>query len=62
MIRSSFSAGGKRQAGNVAAVMNGILTGSSLVPVHYYAKEQGFGGAKYRISFAKCALIANVLL
>lgn len=48
----------KRELGIMGAVMNGVLTGSSLVPVHY-AKRQGLGGAAYMISFATGALMAN---
>jgi Transmembrane family, TMEM144 of transporters len=51
----------KRQLGIGGAVINGILTGSSLVPIHY-AKQQGFGGAAYMLSFATGALLANVVI
>ncbi|KAL3924320.1 MAG: hypothetical protein SGILL_001119 [Bacillariaceae sp.] len=51
----------KRQCGILGAAMNGVMTGGSLVPVHY-AKEEGFGGARYFPSFACGALIANVSL
>jgi Transmembrane family, TMEM144 of transporters len=51
----------KRIAGIWGAVFNGIMTGSSLIPLHY-AKEQGFGGARYMISLASGAFIANSLI
>lgn len=50
-----------RQAGILGAIFNGLMTGSSLVPLHF-AKKQGFGGARYMISFASGALIANALV
>ena len=51
----------ERQAGIAGAVFNGLMTGSSLIPLHY-AKAQGYGGANYMISMASGALISNVLL
>jgi hypothetical protein len=51
----------KRGAGLLGAVFNGLMTGSSLVPLHY-AKKQGFGGARYLISFATGAMVANILV
>ena len=51
----------KRRAGLLGAVFNGLMTGSSLVPLHY-AKAEGFGGANFMISFASGALIANALV
>jgi len=50
-----------RASGIVGAMVNGLLSGSSLIPVHY-AKQNGFGGANYIISFACGALIANTVL
>jgi glucose uptake protein GlcU len=47
-----------RQAGVICAVMNGLLSGSSLVPLHY-AKEQGISDTSYFVSFSSGALIAN---
>lgn len=49
----------ERTAGVLGAVFNGLMTGSSLVPLHY-AKEHGYGGANYMISFASGGLLANV--
>lgn len=51
----------KRQCGIIGAVANGFLTGGSLIPLHY-AKNEGFGGAKYFPSMACGALITNVLI
>jgi hypothetical protein len=51
----------KRIAGLVAAVLNGLFAGSSLIPVHY-TKQHGFAGANYIISFAVGALTANTAL
>jgi Transmembrane family, TMEM144 of transporters len=48
----------ERTAGILGAVFNGLMTGSSLVPIHY-AKEQGYGGANYMISFASGGMLAN---
>lgn len=48
----------RRQAGVACAVMNGLLSGSSLVPLHY-AKEQGFSDTSYFVSFASGAMMAN---
>jgi glucose uptake protein GlcU len=49
----------RRQAGIVFAVLNGLIAGSSLVPLHY-AKLDGFTHMSYLISFASGAVIANV--
>jgi len=51
----------QRELGILGAVMNGILTGFSLVPIHY-AKKQGFGGAAYMLSFSSGALCANITI
>ena len=51
----------KRQAGIAGAVFNGVMTGSSLIPLHY-AKAQGYGGANYMLSMAGGALISNGFL
>jgi hypothetical protein len=51
----------RRQAGILSAVWNGIFNGSSLLPLHY-AKEQGFGGLSYMISFGTGSLITNCFL
>jgi Transmembrane family, TMEM144 of transporters len=48
----------RRVAGIAGAVCNGLTVGSSLIPLHY-AKEEGFGGPNYMISFATGALLAN---
>lgn len=49
----------RRQAGILGCVINGCWGGSNLIPMHY-AKQQGFGGAGYIISFAIGAAIVNV--
>lgn len=51
----------RRQLGIVGAVVNGIVAGSSLIPLHY-AKKDGFGGATYMISYACGSMIANGVL
>jgi len=50
-----------RIAGILAAVFNGVMAGSSLIPLHY-AKQHGFGGASYLISFSVGAAIATAFL
>ena len=50
-----------RQAGIAGAVLNGLMTGSSLIPMHY-AKAKGFGGANYLISMATGSLISNIIV
>lgn len=49
-----------RQAGVTCAFLNGLLSGSSLVPLHY-AKEQGFSDTSYFVSFSSGALIVNLI-
>jgi hypothetical protein len=51
----------KRNVGIASAVFNGIMTGTSFIPVHY-AKAFGFGGAHYMISYAVGAVISNIVL
>ena len=51
----------KRQCGILGAVMNGVMTGGSLIPLHY-AAEEGFGGAKYFPSMGVGAMIANTIM
>jgi hypothetical protein len=51
----------KREAGIAGAVANGLLTGSSLIPLHY-AKAKGFGGEHFMLSMAGGALISNLAL
>ena len=48
----------RRQLGILGAIMNGMVAGSSLIPLHY-AKKDGFGGATYMISYACGSMIAN---
>ncbi|CAB9517622.1 expressed unknown protein [Seminavis robusta] len=51
----------KRQLGILASIINGIFSGSSFVPLHY-AKKEGFGGAKYMLSFATGAILATCMI
>lgn len=51
----------RRQCGILGAVFNGIMTGGSLIPLHY-AAEEGFGGAKFFPSYGVGAMIANTLM
>lgn len=51
----------RREVGILGAVWNGVFNGSSLLPLHY-AKEQGFGGLSYMISFGTGCLITNCVL
>jgi hypothetical protein len=51
----------KRKAGILGAVFNGLMTGSSLIPLHF-AEQEGFGGARYMISFASGALMSNCII
>ena len=48
----------KFQCGLLGAVWNGILAGSSLLPLHY-AKDQGFGGLSYMVSFGVGSFFAQ---
>jgi len=50
-----------RASGIAAAVFNGLVAGSSLIPIHY-AKRHGFGGANYIISFSSGSLVANLFV
>lgn len=52
----------KRSAGVLAAVFNGLMSGSSLIPMHYAALQHNIGGAHYMISYAGGAAIANLAL
>jgi hypothetical protein len=49
----------KRTVGVLAAIFNGLMSGSSLIPLHY-AEREGFGGPHYMISCAAGAAIANI--
>ena len=49
----------KRTVGILAAIFNGLMSGSSLIPLHY-AEREGFGGPHYMISYATGAAIANI--
>lgn len=49
----------RRQLGVLGAAFNGLWGGMKLIPLHY-AKEEGFGGAGYLISFAIGSMIVNI--
>jgi hypothetical protein len=49
----------RRQLGVLGAAFNGVWGGMKLIPLHY-AKQDGFGGAGYLISFAIGSLIVNI--
>jgi hypothetical protein len=49
----------KRAAGIMAAVFNGLMSGTSLIPLHY-AERYGFGGPDYIMSYAAGALLSNI--
>ena len=51
----------RRQCGILGAVLNGIMTGGSLIPLHY-AAEEGVGGAKFFPSYGAGAMIANTIM
>lgn len=51
----------KRQVGVLAAVINGAWGGMNLVPLHY-ARQAGFSGAGYLISYAGGSMIVNTLI
>jgi hypothetical protein len=49
----------RRQLGILGAAFNGVWGGMKLIPLHY-AKQDGFGGAGYLISFAIGSMIVNI--
>jgi hypothetical protein len=57
-IRRHQWMGSKRTIGFAAAIFNGFLTGSSLIPIHYAP----YRGAEYMFSFATGALVSNICL
>lgn len=50
-----------RQTGILCSVMTGVISGSSLIPMHF-AKAQGFMGRSYILSLGSGALLANVII
>lgn len=48
-----------REFGIVCAALNGILAGSSLIPMHF-AKAHGFFGRSFILSFGSGSLAANI--
>ena len=60
MFRQLSSSLTPRQVGVICAVLNGLLSGSSLVPLHY-AKEAGiFSDLSYFVSFTSGAFVSNI--
>ena len=51
----------QRESGIFFAVLNGLLAGSSLIPMHF-AKAQGFMGRSYIWSFGSGSMIANLVI
>jgi hypothetical protein len=51
----------KKQLGIAFSLLTGLLSGSSMVPIHF-AKAQGFGGLSYMISFGCGSLISNIII
>mmetsp|Transcript_9175 Transcript_9175/g.12755 ORF Transcript_9175/g.12755 Transcript_9175/m.12755 type:complete len:410 (-) Transcript_9175:542-1771(-) len=49
----------KRQMGIICAAINGAWGGTCMIPLHY-AREEGFGGPGYVISFASGSMIVTV--
>mmetsp|Transcript_28450 Transcript_28450/g.80083 ORF Transcript_28450/g.80083 Transcript_28450/m.80083 type:complete len:496 (-) Transcript_28450:2255-3742(-) len=60
-MSSVFSRFTKRQIGILFSVWNGLFVGSAFVPIHF-AKQAGFAGVTYFISFAFGGLLSNLLL
>lgn len=51
----------QRQTGILCSVMTGVLSGSSLIPMHF-AKAQGFMGRSYILSLGCGGLLANLII
>jgi hypothetical protein len=51
----------KKQLGIAFSLLTGLLSGSSMVPIHF-AKAQGFGGLSYMISFGCGSMISNIII
>jgi glucose uptake protein GlcU len=51
----------QRESGILFAVLNGLLAGSSLVPMHF-AKAHGFMGRSYILSFGSGSMAANLVI
>jgi Transmembrane family, TMEM144 of transporters len=52
----------KRTAGILAALFNGSMSGSALIPMHYAKRQGGLGGEHFMISYGFGALFSNVCL
>jgi hypothetical protein len=48
----------KRFAGIVAALFNGFMSGSSLIPMHFAKRHGGWGGLNYLISFSTGSVLS----
>jgi hypothetical protein len=48
----------KRVAGIMAALFNGFMSGSSLIPMHFAKRSGGWGGLNYLISFSTGSMIS----
>lgn len=51
----------QRESGILFAVLNGLLAGSSLIPMHF-AKAQGFMGRSFILSFGSGSMAANLVI
>jgi glucose uptake protein GlcU len=51
----------QREFGILCSVLNGILAGSSLIPMHF-AKAHGFFGRTFILSFGSGSLVANMVM
>eukprot|EP00977_Amphora_coffeiformis_P015905 scaffold4786_cov198-Amphora_coffeaeformis.AAC.17 len=51
----------QRESGILFALLNGLLAGSSLIPMHF-AKSQGFMGRSYILSFGSGSMAANMFV
>jgi Transmembrane family, TMEM144 of transporters len=52
----------KRTAGILAALFNGSMSGSALIPMHYAKRQGGLGGENFMISYGFGALFSNLCL
>lgn len=51
----------RRHLGIIAAAINGLCGGTSLIPMHYAAQE-GYSGARYFVSYATGSFIVNLAI
>jgi Transmembrane family, TMEM144 of transporters len=52
----------KRTAGILAALFNGSMSGSALIPMHYARRQGGLGGEHFMVSYGCGALLSNICL